>query len=512
MTPTSLPPRILCCWFPDWSIQRLISQESDLANCLLILTESTKKGDFVYQCNALAKQFGIVPGMPVSEAETFAKSHRRFVSRPLNFLQDSTALADLAVMCEAYSFRIGLDESESPECLLMDVTGIAHFFTDEMTLIKHLQKELSAQRLVSKVAIANTIGMAWAVAHSLDGRCSSRMILTENSNDVWANLSIETLRIPNEIAVKLNRLGIRTVDQLMRLDRTSLWARFGDELLKRLDQLTGNRQEFITPARPLPRFVIKQSLEHGLTHAESIERFWTTALNKLIGLLIPKRLGTQNLCCHFFTEDGKCHEINVRLCTPQANVGSLADLIRLQLENQRWQTPLVGVELEALEVSPILHLQDEIISEVRHEQNRQFLQLLDRLSNRLGKDAVARPVLRSCHIPELAYRLIPVTKEKNISQEPTKLFPLDRPPALFSKPRPVDAIAVIPEGPPKVLFWKSKRLEITRSWGPERIEFGWWLGLAVRRDYYRVTTVDGQKLWVFRRLQDDCWFWHGEWF
>ena len=36
------------------------------------------------------------------------------------------------------------------------------------------------------------------------------------------------------------------------------------------------------------------------------------------------------------------------------------------------------------------------------------------------------------------------------------------------------------------------------SWGPERIETGWWKGPSIRRDYYRVELNDGQWWWIFR--------------
>jgi protein ImuB len=50
---------------------------------------------------------------------------------------------------------------------------------------------------------------------------------------------------------------------------------------------------------------------------------------------------------------------------------------------------------------------------------------------------------------------------------------------------------------------------VTRSWGPERIETGWWRGQDARRDYYAVTTQLGTRFWIFRRRDDGRWFLHG---
>ena len=47
-----------------------------------------------------------------------------------------------------------------------------------------------------------------------------------------------------------------------------------------------------------------------------------------------------------------------------------------------------------------------------------------------------------------------------------------------------------------------------QSWGPERIETGWWRGDDVRRDYYVVETDAGTRWWIFRR-HDGQWFVQG---
>ena len=71
-------------------------------------------------------------------------------------------------------------------------------------------------------------------------------------------------------------------------------------------------------------------------------------------------------------------------------------------------------------------------------------------------------------------------------------------------------ISVAPDGPP-IRFRRSGRVwQIARHWGPERIETGWWRGRTIRRDYYRIETLEGQRYWLFRRREDGKWFLHGE--
>ena len=59
----------------------------------------------------------------------------------------------------------------------------------------------------------------------------------------------------------LRELGIETVGQLVALPREGLASRFGDELLMRLDQLTGAGREVIEPRRALAALKASYALE-----------------------------------------------------------------------------------------------------------------------------------------------------------------------------------------------------------------------------------------------------------
>jgi len=504
--------RILCLWFPDWSLQHLLASQPSLVGKLVILVRQTKQGDFVDQANRLAWRRGIRPGMPATEAQTYVRKQDSLVLNSVDVAADRAGLIKLALRCERFSFRIGLEDGERPESLLMDVTGIAHFFNGENSLAEQLWQELRSQQYQGKIAIANSIGMAWAVAHSLKKSQPWRVIPSDD-HPARERLPLEGLRLSQATLSKLKRLGIHTTGQLFRLSRSSLSVRFGEELLARIDQLNGDRLELITPCRPLPRFRVKQNLEYGVARPEAIDHLWQTLLKKLIDLLKPSRLGTRHLHYQFRTEDQSLHHIHVRLCMASADVCRLSELTRLQLERQQWNTAVVGIELEALEVGPMVFQQSQVFSGTPQDQVRQFSQLMDRLSNRLGPQAVTRPLPTANVIPEHSVRLMPVTDATRSSTLGfDSLNTLDRPTAIFAVPRPIEAIAAVPDGPPTVLFWKSTRFDIAKHWGPERIEFGWWLGAWVRRDYYRVDTTQGERLWVFRCLRDGRWFWHGAWF
>ena len=86
---------------------------------------------------------------------------------------------------------------------------------------------------------------------------------------------------------------------------------------------------------------------------------------------------------------------------------------------------------------------------------------------------------------------------------------MTRPAVLKARPVPVAVLSVFPGGQPKRVRWGRRDLVITRSWGPERVETGWWRGADVRRDYYAAETAAGERFWVFRDLASGEWFLHG---
>jgi protein ImuB len=84
-----------------------------------------------------------------------------------------------------------------------------------------------------------------------------------------------------------------------------------------------------------------------------------------------------------------------------------------------------------------------------------------------------------------------------------------RPLVLKPRPIPIEVISVVPDGPPVRFRWHAAEHVVEDSWGPERIETGWWRGPHVERDYYRVETATGQRFWVFRQNDTGKWFLHG---
>jgi protein ImuB len=151
--------------------------------------------------------------------------------------------------------------------------------------------------------------------------------------------------------------------------------------------------------------------------------------------------------------------------------------------------------------------------------------LIDRLGARFGLRRVTRQMPEDTHIPEFAVTAVGAHMTRSLSfPAPAKRWAeaLDsvaptRPIRLFARPEPIEATAEVPDGPPAQFTWRRVRHVVARVEGPERIATQWWRdesGEVLMRDYFRVESRDGVRVWLFREWLHDQkeptrWYLHG---
>lgn len=143
-------------------------------------------------------------------------------------------------------------------------------------------------------------------------------------------------------------------------------------------------------------------------------------------------------------------------------------------------------------------------------------ELVDRLSNRLGADRVYRLMPLESDVPERSQSRVPVFGPAGATPWASS-WP--RPVRLLRRPEQVEALAMMPDHPPKAFTWRRVRHRVTRADGPERITGEWWRRpgeVSAVRDYWTVENTEGRRFWLYR--QGDgldpatgglAWFLHG---
>ena len=143
--------------------------------------------------------------------------------------------------------------------------------------------------------------------------------------------------------------------------------------------------------------------------------------------------------------------------------------------------------------------------------------LIDRLTARLGPEAVCRFEAVESHLPEQAARLVWAGRRESGTPWPARDpdSPPLRPFQMFDPPQPIETVSLAPDGPPARFRWRRVTHDVARAEGPERIGGEWWRRPNHRtRDYYRVEDRDGRRFWLFRAgfYGDDPeprWYIHG---
>jgi protein ImuB len=365
-------------------------------------------------------------------------------------------------------------------------------------------------------------------------------------------LPVEALRLPDDVVELLHQLGIYRIGQLEPLPRADLTSRFGPRLLERWDQATGRRAEPV-PAQPLPpELHARRSLEHPTTRRKTIEFLVEQLIAEVARMLVRSGRGAVRLDCRLECPSAERVDLSVGLFQPTASPRHLFELARMQLERVWLSGPVSAVSVEAAVTAPFERRQQELFDDGRGwRRPHQLAGLVNRLAARLGRNSVLRPRLVSDAQPELAYRyeaLVETSPTRNARRglggrgwggrgrrAPTQSVgrrapgipgsggPLRGTPAtlshkqsetelplrLLAQPVPLAAVSIMPDGPPLGFHDQGRAHRIVHTWGPERIETGWWRGRPVRRDYYRVETTTGRRYWLFRQLDDGRWFLHG---
>jgi protein ImuB len=423
-----------------------------------------------------------------------------------------------------------------PDTLLLDVTGCQRLFGGEANIARRAYDGLRAQGFHTQVAIADTVGAAYALA-----RASGDAIAIARPGQTGAYLAPlppAALRIAPEVARRLDSLGLRTIGDLLTLPCASLPARFGSRLVLRLQQALGEVYEGVTAhAREQPP-AARISFETPLADLKTVLILVARLLEELFAQLRDRTLALRRVDCVLIHEDAPPTVLAINLSTASRAWRHIHELVARRLETADFSHGLSALRLIARETARFKPGQIELFEPRDPNREEEFGCLLDRLVNRLGDRAVARVELVDDYQPERAFRYVSVANatEKGLAVQPsvipsaarnlasnarTDQIPQSlrsvgmtrgaspRPTRLLPRPLPIRVIALVPDGPPTWLAARGREHVVARAWGPERIETAWWRGPDVRRDYFRVSVESGEQFWIFHSPTDGRWYLHG---
>ncbi|MFZ5616236.1 MAG: DNA polymerase Y family protein [Pseudomonadota bacterium] len=523
--------RFLSVWLPRWPIERRFRRTAAIwvKDGLapfdaepVVLAAASQRGPRVTAATTAAERLGICVGMPLADARALYPSLMVAAADPQG---DLAALSRLALWHQRYSPYARMD---APDGIAVDITGCAHLFGGEKAMLAELADRLDRFGLTARLAIGPTIGAAWAYARY--GASAQAIIAHEALCDHLAALPVSALRLEEDTVAALSRLGLKRIGDLLGKPRAPLAARFGSELILRLDQAFGWQSEVFSPLSQPPSYHATCRFVEPLITAPSIELAVHRLAETLTVKLTSAGKGARKLSLSLFRLDGWVETLDIQ--TSALALSHDADhLTRLFGERLERIESLAGFGFEAATLGAFF-VEDLIPhqpvlknGEERKEGSDDLARLIDRLAIRFGAENVVRYAPAMSYLPEGSARSFPALQGAERCDWPRHARALQggehfgRPLLLFAAPESVTTLAEVPDGPPVKFEWRRISHRVMRTDGPERIAPEWWRRSGAKsrktRDYYRVEDEAGRRFWLYREGLHERggdqprWFIHG---
>lgn len=497
-----MPKRFVSIWFRHLLTDRKAISEPSLKGKPVVFVEPDHGRMVVTATNAVAEKYGVIEGMVLADAKILVADLQVFDGKRGRNLK---LLKGLAEWCLRYTPLVAIDP---PDGLLLDVTGCTHLKGSEREYLKDLTDRLRTLGYDVRPGLADTIGCAWGVA-----RCaSSGLIVPEGGHrNALMPLPPSALRLPTDLLVKLQNLGLYQVSSFIHMPRSVLRRRFGKDMVLRMLQALGQEEEFLLPLKePMP-YTERLSCLEPIKTRPAIEIAVKALLDNICKRLYGEGLGLRAASITYYRIDGKTGTINIGTNHASHRSEHLFKLFSLTLDTV---APGLGIELFVLEAphtEPVSDKQSELWAAKPGADSEQVAELLDRVAGKIGTEHIQRYLPSEHYWPERSAQ-----PTCNIKKKPESDWRTDkpRPVQLLDKPEVIEATALTPDYPPILFIYKGKRHEIKKADGPERIEREWWLEPGEHRDYYIAEDQDGRRYWIFRSghyngSQQGHWYLHG---
>ena len=489
--------------------------------------------DLLVAVDERAEQLGLYPGLALAQARAMQPAIEALAEEPE---ADAALLENIADWCLRYTPLVACD---APDGLLLDIGGCAHLYGGEAALVADLGKRLEAAGFAYRIAIAGTIGAAWAAAHY--GRPASHAGGAERA--ILTPLPLAALRLPPPTVAALGRVGLKRIGDIVDLPRSPLTARFGAAVLRQLDRALGREHEPLNPRLPVAPYVAEQRFAEPIGREEDVLGTIEKLAAQLAFAMERRGDGARRIELVLFRTDGAVRRVAAGTSRPLRDGGAVRALFAERLAALADALdPGFGFDMARLAVVVAEPCPPAQIGIGGAPDTAETDRLVDRLSARLGARRVRRLVAQDSHIPERAAIAVPAQAALAITADDAGWAANDlspRPLRLLSLPEPVEAMAEVPDGPPLRFRWRHALHDVSVADGPERIASAWWSDLDASRcedavseipaagnpgtknlvrDYFCIEDRHGLRFWLFRAgLYRDlaygaaapAWFLHG---
>ncbi|WP_290841356.1 DNA polymerase Y family protein [Flavobacterium sp.] len=491
--------RYVSIWFPYLLTDYVVRKKSELRDVAFVVASPERGRLLVKAANALAVKKGIHTGMVVADCKA--------IFPDLEVIEAEAGRAQkllraLAEWCIGYTPFSSVD---SPDGLILDGSGCAHLWGGEQKYLESMRARLGNYGYHVQVAMADTIGAAWAMARFGSG---IEVVKPGSQHHALIQLPAAALRLEEPVLAKLKKLGLDRVGSFIAMPHSALRRRFGPTLPHRISQALGHQIEIVQPVKPIEPYQERLPTLELVCTATGIEIALEQLLEMLCARFEKEGVGLRSCVFKAYRIDGDVQQIDIGTGHPSK---SLKHLFKLFEHKIGMFEPALGFELfilEAPKVEPVTNEQGAIW-DASGKNDMKIAELLDRVASKTDSRYINRYLPAEHYWPERS-----IKQAASLHEEPATYWRSDlpRPIHLLTKPEIIEVAVRIPDYPPIQFSYKGERFEVAKADGPERIEQEWWIENGHFRDYYCIEDTHGARFWLFRLGPYDDnpkWFIHG---
>ncbi|MCA9319913.1 MAG: hypothetical protein KDB53_04220, partial [Planctomycetes bacterium] len=224
--------------FPDLSWERLLRDEEDAGRPLGLVWRDRGR-EILVMVDPVARARGLRPGMPLAAGRALSAD---LVVQPFDAVGDRQRLERLAGIFLRLGPDLGIDPFTEGRGLLVEVAKTAVHFGGEAGTVDEARRV--AERLGHRLvwAVAARPAAASALAHPRLHEDVPRVVAQTDLAAALRRLPLAVLEPDGAIRRTAHLLGLDTVGDVARLPRAGLAGRLGEDFLRRLEELLGERE------------------------------------------------------------------------------------------------------------------------------------------------------------------------------------------------------------------------------------------------------------------------------
>ena len=453
-----------CVYAREFPAQVLLRLRPELQGRPCAVLEGTPPSQRVCSCNAKALSLGVEHGMTPVELETIPA----VIALARSGQEEASTRAALLECIGSFSPSLEELADEYGFVCVADVMGTERLHGQPASLARLLIERMRALGIAARVAIASNFHAAVCLArgmHSLD----QIVVVSEGQTaSALAPLPLHVLDLDPERAETFELWGIKTLGALAALPEEPLIARVGQDGKRLRELASGSASHLFVPIEP--PFALEEFIELAspVELLESLLFVLGALLGQIIVRAANRALALAAVTATLNLEGGGAHSRTVRPALPTNDKQLWIKLLHMDLEMHPPDAAILSLRLAA-EPGRTSKVQLGLFSPQLPDATRLDVTLA-RIRALVGDENVGSPVLNDSHrSDDFKMQHFKVAAEQgrqsSVGCVATPLRQL-RPPE--------DVTVILQEHALSAFFFRHRRYEVERAFGPWLGSGDWW--------------------------------------